>query len=44
MPAILLEAGYLTNATDSKALFSEAVQNRIASEVVKGIKEYLKLE
>ncbi|MCA0754354.1 N-acetylmuramoyl-L-alanine amidase [Paenibacillus sp. N4] len=44
MPAILLEAGYLTNSGDSKALYSETVQNRIASEIVKGIKEYLKLK
>jgi N-acetylmuramoyl-L-alanine amidase len=44
MPAILLEAGYLTNTTDSQALYSEAVQNRIAEEVVAGIKEYLKLK
>ncbi|MBD2869719.1 N-acetylmuramoyl-L-alanine amidase family protein [Paenibacillus arenilitoris] len=44
MPAVLLEAGYLTNQTDSKALFSDAVQNRIASEVVKGIKEYLEIK
>jgi N-acetylmuramoyl-L-alanine amidase len=44
MPAILLESGYLTNSGDSKALFSENVQNRIASEIVAGIKEYLKLK
>ncbi|BBH19675.1 hypothetical protein Back11_10200 [Paenibacillus baekrokdamisoli] len=43
MPAILLEAGYLSNKGDATALFSEAKQNKIAAEVVAGIKEYLKL-
>ncbi|WP_028610592.1 N-acetylmuramoyl-L-alanine amidase [Paenibacillus harenae] len=44
MPAILLESGYLTNTGDSNSLFSDAVQNRIAAEVVAGIKEYLKIK
>lgn len=44
MPAILIEAGYLSNSTDSKALFNDAVQNRLADEVTKGIKEYLNLK
>ncbi|MFC4777624.1 N-acetylmuramoyl-L-alanine amidase [Paenibacillus sp. GCM10023252] len=43
MPAILLEAGYLSNKTDAAALFNPATQDRIASEIVAGIKEYLKL-
>ncbi|MFC5652086.1 N-acetylmuramoyl-L-alanine amidase [Paenibacillus solisilvae] len=43
MPAVLLEAGYLSNKGDSSILFSDAKQNKIAEEIVKGIKEYLKL-
>ncbi|GMK42826.1 hypothetical protein PCCS19_58860 [Paenibacillus sp. CCS19] len=44
MPAILLESGYLTNATDAKALFDSAVQSRIAAAIVSGLKEQLKLQ
>ena len=40
MPAVLLECGYLSNAKDAKALFTEATQNRIAQEIAAGIKEY----
>ncbi|XEC92679.1 N-acetylmuramoyl-L-alanine amidase [Paenibacillus tarimensis] len=43
MPAVLVEAGYLSNKEDEKALFTESVQNRIAAELVAGIKAYLKL-
>ncbi|SFE64010.1 N-acetylmuramoyl-L-alanine amidase [Paenibacillus algorifonticola] len=43
MPAILLEAGFLSNADDYKKLFDEAVQNKIAAGIVAGIKDYLKL-
>jgi len=43
MPAVLLEAGYLSNSADAKQLFTESVQDRIAAEIVAGIKEYLKL-
>ncbi|OUM96730.1 MAG: hypothetical protein A9Z00_03880 [Thermobacillus sp. ZCTH02-B1] len=41
MPAVLLECGYLSNANDAKLLFTESVQDRIAAEIVAGIKEYL---
>lgn len=44
MPAILIEAGYLTNSTDAKALFDSKTQERLAVEIVKGIKEYLNLK
>lgn len=44
MPAILIEAGYLSNATDAKALFDSAIQNKIAAAIVSGIKEQLKLQ
>lgn len=43
MPAVLLEAGYLSNSRDAKALFTESVQDRIAAGIVAGIKEQLKL-
>ncbi|AZN42049.1 N-acetylmuramoyl-L-alanine amidase [Paenibacillus albus] len=43
MPAVLLEAGYLSNSNDSSVLFSDQKQNKIAAEIVSGIKEYLKL-
>ncbi|MFD1905631.1 N-acetylmuramoyl-L-alanine amidase [Paenibacillus rhizoplanae] len=43
MPAILLEAGYLTNAGDEAGLYSEQLQNNLAREIVAGIKEYLGL-
>jgi N-acetylmuramoyl-L-alanine amidase len=41
MPAVLLECGYLSNANDAKMLFTESAQDRIAAEIVAGIKEYL---
>lgn len=43
MPAVLLEAGYLTNAGDEAGLYSEQLQNNLAREIVAGIKEYLGL-
>ncbi|NQX44754.1 N-acetylmuramoyl-L-alanine amidase [Paenibacillus tritici] len=43
MPAILLEAGYLTNPGDEAALYSEQLQDNLAREIVAGIKEYLGL-
>lgn len=44
MPAVLVETGYLSNPSDAKLLFTDAVQDRIAAELVKGIKEYLNLK
>jgi len=43
MPAVLLEAGYLTNINDEAALFSEFLQDHLAREIVAGINEYLGL-
>ncbi|SFI30415.1 N-acetylmuramoyl-L-alanine amidase [Paenibacillus sp. UNC496MF] len=43
MPAVLLEAGYLSNSTDSAVLYNSAKQDQIAKEIVAGIKEYLKI-
>ncbi len=44
MPAVLIEAGFLSNAGDEKALFNDSTQNRIAEQLLAGIKEYLKLK
>jgi N-acetylmuramoyl-L-alanine amidase len=44
MPAILIEAGYLSNASDASALFNTKTQDKLAVEVSKGIKDYLKLK
>ncbi|MHA6483951.1 N-acetylmuramoyl-L-alanine amidase [Paenibacillus sp. strain BS8-2] len=43
MPAILIEAGYMSNTTDAAALFDAKTQDRLAVELTKGIKAYLKL-
>lgn len=43
MPAILIEAGYLSNRHDDSVLAKEEVRDRIAKEMVDGIKSYLKL-
>lgn len=43
MPAVLLEAGYLTHANDEASLYTESLQNALAKEIVAGIKEYLGL-
>ncbi|WP_162848402.1 N-acetylmuramoyl-L-alanine amidase [Paenibacillus nanensis] len=44
MPAVLIEAGYLSNSGDAKALYDKSVQERFAAEVANGIKGYLKLK
>lgn len=43
MPAVLIEAGFLSSESDSKILFGEASQSRLAEELAAGIKEYLKV-
>lgn len=43
MPAVLLEVGYLTNAGNESAMYSEQLQDKLAAEIVAGIKEYLGL-
>lgn len=43
MPAILIEAGYLSNKNDDSVLAKEEIRDRIAKEMVSGIKSYLKL-
>jgi N-acetylmuramoyl-L-alanine amidase len=44
MPAVLIEAGFLSNVNDAKMLFNDAAQNKIAAELVAGIKEYLNVK
>ena len=43
MPAILIEAGYLSNATDAKTIFDPTVQGKFAVKLAEGIKTYFKL-
>ncbi|WP_025697421.1 N-acetylmuramoyl-L-alanine amidase, partial [Paenibacillus forsythiae] len=41
MPAVLLEAGYLTNTTEESSLFTGDLQDALAREIAAGIIEYL---
>ncbi|MDG0813051.1 N-acetylmuramoyl-L-alanine amidase [Cohnella rhizosphaerae] len=43
MPAVLFEAGYLSNAAEEKKLFTEDFQNRTAAGLAAAVKAYLKL-
>lgn len=40
MPAVLIETGYINNASEEKYLNSESGQNEIASSIVKAIQKY----
>jgi N-acetylmuramoyl-L-alanine amidase len=42
MPAILVETGFVTNATERKRLVSKKYQERVAEGIVMGITEYIK--
>lgn len=44
MPAALLEVGFLSNKNDEKKLFDSATQDRVAQAIVRGIKQYLKVD
>lgn len=44
MPAVLCEIGYLSNAAEEQALFSESLQNKAAAAIAAGIKEYLQIQ
>ncbi|MET3846516.1 N-acetylmuramoyl-L-alanine amidase family protein [Paenibacillus sp. OAE614] len=44
MAAVLLEVGFLSNASDEKAMMSDTVQYKAAQAIVDGIKEYLNIE
>ncbi len=43
MAAVLLEAGFLSNISDEKAMLSNSVQYQAAQAIVDGIKEYLSI-
>ncbi|REK67307.1 MAG: N-acetylmuramoyl-L-alanine amidase [Cohnella sp.] len=43
MPAVLYEAGYLSNASDESKLYTEAFQNKLAQGLATAIKVYLNL-
>jgi len=43
MPAVLVEAGYLTNPKEEKQILTPAYRDRIAAGIYKGIKEYVKI-
>ncbi|WP_372630057.1 N-acetylmuramoyl-L-alanine amidase [Cohnella sp.] len=44
MPAILLEAGYLSSSIDEPKLWTEELQNRVAQAIATGIKMQLNLQ
>jgi N-acetylmuramoyl-L-alanine amidase len=44
MPAVLVEVGYLSNASDEAAMFKDAFQNQVAASLAAAIKEYLNLK
>lgn len=44
MPAVLIEAGYLSNAAEESKLFTEQFQNNVAAGIVASIKEYLNVK
>ncbi|MBM6859909.1 N-acetylmuramoyl-L-alanine amidase, partial [Clostridium saudiense] len=41
MPAVLVESGFLTNATEASKLNTDAYQEKIANAIVDGVMEYL---
>lgn len=41
MPAVLIEAGFLSNTSDEAVLFNSAAQDRMAAAIVASMKEYL---
>ncbi|PYI54841.1 N-acetylmuramoyl-L-alanine amidase family protein [Paenibacillus flagellatus] len=43
MPAVLLEVGYLSNAIDEAAMYTDEFQDRVAAAIVAGIKEQLRI-
>lgn len=44
MPAVLLEAGYMSNSKDEALMYTEEFQQDVAEGIVAGIKEYLGLK
>ncbi|WP_067844115.1 N-acetylmuramoyl-L-alanine amidase family protein [Amphibacillus sediminis] len=44
MPAVLLEIGYLTNQQEEEKMLTEVFQDRLATSIAEGIKEYLEVD
>lgn len=44
MPAVLLEVGYLSNKSEEKQMYSDALQNRVAAAIAASIRQYFHLE
>lgn len=42
MPSVLIETGFLSNATDRKNLESDSVQNRLAQAIAEGVVDYVR--
>lgn len=43
MPAVLVEAGFLTNPKEEKLLFTDSYQNIIVDSMVKGVEKYFEM-
>lgn len=43
MPAVLVEAGFLSNAAEDKLLYTEEYQNKIVDSIIKGIENYFEM-
>lgn len=41
MPAVIVEAGFITNREDEKSLMSDEYKNKVAAAIFEGIKNYL---
>lgn len=44
MPAVLVEAGFLSNATEDKLLYTDAYQNKVVDGIVKGVENYFEID
>lgn len=44
MPAVLVEAGFLTNAAEEKLLFTEEYQNKVVDGIIKGVVNYFEID
>lgn len=44
MPAVLLELGYLSTASEEKIMLTEQFQDKVAAAIVEGIKQYMGLK
>lgn len=43
MPAVLLEVGYLSNKSEEKQMFNDALQNKVAAAIAASIRQYFHL-